>query len=281
VTFYTYRWYDPLTGRWPSRDPIEERGGINLYGFVGNDGVNRVDVLGLLKFQITFYGTQPPGKRDDLTLGNVWMDTIHNSITADKKFIYHQNDGFCDGINQVFKEMYKNNDSVIGKSESDHTINVLGYSWGALTAKQASEEIWKARNASEKNPIKVCNYTVKCPIKVNTLVTLDATAAWRRPISEEKTSTKWVNYFQTKKGKYTYTWLQDGKEYSGGSPLSENLRGKSYTNADINEDSNVDHKNTKKTFIYGNWGRISIQGWGVNHDVVPMYFSQETINQLN
>ena len=38
--------YDPVTGRWPSRDPIEERGGINLYAFVGNDGVNKMDVLG-------------------------------------------------------------------------------------------------------------------------------------------------------------------------------------------------------------------------------------------
>jgi hypothetical protein len=47
VTDYTYRYYDPVTGRWPSRDPIEEEGGINLYGFVGNDGVDRIDVLGL------------------------------------------------------------------------------------------------------------------------------------------------------------------------------------------------------------------------------------------
>jgi hypothetical protein len=31
---------------WPSRDPIGERGGLNLYGFVGNDGVDRVDSLG-------------------------------------------------------------------------------------------------------------------------------------------------------------------------------------------------------------------------------------------
>ena len=46
VTYYGYRYYDPITGRWPSRDPIEERGGINLYGFVGNDGVNALDVLG-------------------------------------------------------------------------------------------------------------------------------------------------------------------------------------------------------------------------------------------
>jgi RHS repeat-associated protein len=46
VMYYGYRWYDPVTGRWPSRDPIEERGGINLYGFVGNDGVNQWDYLG-------------------------------------------------------------------------------------------------------------------------------------------------------------------------------------------------------------------------------------------
>lgn len=38
--------YNPTTGRWPSRDPIEEEGGINLYGFVGNDPANTVDPLG-------------------------------------------------------------------------------------------------------------------------------------------------------------------------------------------------------------------------------------------
>ena len=46
VTYYSYRYYDPVTGHWPSRDPIEEDGGVNLYGFVGNDGVNWVDYLG-------------------------------------------------------------------------------------------------------------------------------------------------------------------------------------------------------------------------------------------
>jgi RHS repeat-associated protein len=52
VTVYGYRWYDPVTGRWPSRDPIEEDGGVNLYGFVGNDGVVRWDYLG-------WYGPMP------------------------------------------------------------------------------------------------------------------------------------------------------------------------------------------------------------------------------
>jgi RHS repeat-associated protein len=46
VTDYGYRYYDPLTGRWPSRDPIGEKGGTNLYEFVRNDGVNIWDRLG-------------------------------------------------------------------------------------------------------------------------------------------------------------------------------------------------------------------------------------------
>ena len=44
---YGFRYYVPETGRWASRDPIAEQGGLNLYAFVGNDGVNRWDLLGL------------------------------------------------------------------------------------------------------------------------------------------------------------------------------------------------------------------------------------------
>jgi RHS repeat-associated protein len=47
VAYYGYRWYDPLTGRWPSRDPIEEAGGVNLYGFVRNSVMRFTDSLGL------------------------------------------------------------------------------------------------------------------------------------------------------------------------------------------------------------------------------------------
>ena len=52
VAYYGYRYYDPKTGRWPSRDPIGEEGGMNLYGFVGNDGVNWIDFLGLADIQV-------------------------------------------------------------------------------------------------------------------------------------------------------------------------------------------------------------------------------------
>lgn len=45
--YYGYRWYLPEMGRWLNKDPIGEQGGINIYGMVGNDTVNRCDYLGL------------------------------------------------------------------------------------------------------------------------------------------------------------------------------------------------------------------------------------------
>ena len=46
--YYGYRFYSPDQGRWLNFDPIGEKGGLNLYGFVGNDPVNGWDRLGLL-----------------------------------------------------------------------------------------------------------------------------------------------------------------------------------------------------------------------------------------
>ena len=45
--YYGFRYYDPLMGRWPNRDPIGEFGGINLYSFANNNSINLVDILGL------------------------------------------------------------------------------------------------------------------------------------------------------------------------------------------------------------------------------------------
>jgi RHS repeat-associated protein len=44
--YYGYRYYPPQTGRWINRDPIEEKGGINLYGFLYNNGIKDIDKLG-------------------------------------------------------------------------------------------------------------------------------------------------------------------------------------------------------------------------------------------
>jgi len=43
---YGARYYSPALGRFINRDPIEEAGGVNLYGFCGNDPVGRFDPNG-------------------------------------------------------------------------------------------------------------------------------------------------------------------------------------------------------------------------------------------
>ena len=48
LLYYGYRYYSVEMGRWISRDPIAEQGGVNLYGFCGNDPVDKVDYLGYL-----------------------------------------------------------------------------------------------------------------------------------------------------------------------------------------------------------------------------------------
>lgn len=46
--YYGFRYYNPSTARWPSRDPIRERGGLNLYAYVANSPLSYIDPLGLM-----------------------------------------------------------------------------------------------------------------------------------------------------------------------------------------------------------------------------------------
>jgi RHS repeat-associated protein len=48
LLYYGYRYSHILLGRWLNRDPIEENGGLNLYGFVGNCAPTKWDIFGLL-----------------------------------------------------------------------------------------------------------------------------------------------------------------------------------------------------------------------------------------
>jgi RHS repeat-associated protein len=47
LVYYGYRYYSPELGRWINRDPIGERGGLNLGTICGNSPVNGIDPLGL------------------------------------------------------------------------------------------------------------------------------------------------------------------------------------------------------------------------------------------
>lgn len=55
LVYYGYRFFDPETGRWLNRDPIEETGGLNLYTFLQNNGIYRADLLGLIDLEFNAF----------------------------------------------------------------------------------------------------------------------------------------------------------------------------------------------------------------------------------
>jgi RHS repeat-associated protein len=62
--YYGYRYYNPGLGRWISRDPIEEKGGMNLYAVAANEAVDDVDAFGLcVSCRCISVQTSPPGPK--------------------------------------------------------------------------------------------------------------------------------------------------------------------------------------------------------------------------
>lgn len=63
---YGYRYYLPALGRWSCKDPIGERGGLNLYGMTDNNPFNSIDFFGLAAdncYYIWIPILVPPGEK--------------------------------------------------------------------------------------------------------------------------------------------------------------------------------------------------------------------------
>lgn len=76
--------YSPEEGRWLSRDPVDESGGMNLYAFCGNSPVSFIDFLGLLTSSeaLAHYRSGPdnpknPNERTPLGLSFDDIDTAN------------------------------------------------------------------------------------------------------------------------------------------------------------------------------------------------------------
>ncbi|UDQ99535.1 RHS repeat-associated core domain-containing protein [Lentisphaerota bacterium WC36G] len=68
LVYYNYRYYDPENGKWLKRDPIEEKGGYNLYGFVGNNPIDYIDLLGFKPSSIKSTSWAHPSRAVQQTL---------------------------------------------------------------------------------------------------------------------------------------------------------------------------------------------------------------------
>jgi RHS repeat-associated protein len=57
--YYGYRYLSPSLSRWLNRDPVDEQGGVMVYGFVKNNPVNLVDKYGLYAVEKAYFNDLP------------------------------------------------------------------------------------------------------------------------------------------------------------------------------------------------------------------------------
>jgi RHS repeat-associated protein len=84
-----YRVYDCAAARWISRDPLAERGGLNLYGYVGNSPVSRADPTGLWYAMIPgtwFDGNGAEGWGANFFRGDDFNDGAYAALDAMNPF---------------------------------------------------------------------------------------------------------------------------------------------------------------------------------------------------
>jgi RHS repeat-associated protein len=74
--YFGYRCYFPGNDRWLSRDPINEAGGKNLYLYVFNNPVSRIDYLGNQALNIERYANFAPSQIAD-AFDEYYFETIH------------------------------------------------------------------------------------------------------------------------------------------------------------------------------------------------------------
>jgi RHS repeat-associated protein len=87
TSYYGYRFYSPCTGRWITRDPLGEAGGVNLYGFVQNNPVNFFDPWGLAAYGDSDRGQFGPIPNTLWHFGNNYLNMRDaNTKGADKYF---------------------------------------------------------------------------------------------------------------------------------------------------------------------------------------------------
>jgi RHS repeat-associated protein len=109
--YFRARWYDPVTGRWLSPDPIGINGGLNQYVFCANNPVNMIDPLGLWGIQ---FGSFAIGS------GDMWMEFDNSSWMEISKGSAATFDGiipFADPFESAYSDECGNVDSQYKNSQ--------------------------------------------------------------------------------------------------------------------------------------------------------------------
>jgi RHS repeat-associated protein len=127
LSYYGYRYYSPALGRWMTRDPLEEAGGINLYEFVKNNPLSFVDPFGL---EEVFCGPTPWGTDECCAL--VWNDKegIMEAICPEKPRDVKPEKDFTDKVKLCSGKIFKRIVDVFGNWKNINPSGTSGSGGG-------------------------------------------------------------------------------------------------------------------------------------------------------
>jgi RHS repeat-associated protein len=184
LVMYPRRPYSPTLGRWLSRDPIEEAGGLNLYGFVGNGPVNAVDPLGLALY--AFDGTwndyekmkRPTNVRKlfDRYTGLRWYEEGVGTAWYSRHIGGMTGAGGGNRIESMYNKLvdfYSTPDST-GENQK---IDVIGFSRGAALARTFVNYINRKGGVTLRRPDGKPTGLV-CPVRVRFLGLFDTVGSF-------------------------------------------------------------------------------------------------------
>jgi len=158
LLYYGFRYYNPSTGRFLSRDPFEEEGGLNLYAFVLNHPVSGVDPLGLALY--AFDGTGNDGTK--VPAGEGTSVFILQSGYRGQNVEYYPGVGSAVGtralggltglggqlrLEKAYQDFLRNYQS------GDTDIDIIGFSRGAALARAFANLIYERGDGSGKETI--------------------------------------------------------------------------------------------------------------------------------
>ena len=276
LSYYGYRYYDPETGRWLSRDPLGERGGLNLYGFVNNNAVNRWDYLGLKDFLIGFYGAGSHG-----AYGNLWFKKTYVDAGGTG---YLFSDGKDDkAIKKLFAEIDTNKDKKIVSSEiSKHTYKAVGYSWGGPTTTYFTRRLFLPKGKKKKE---VEGYELCATVPFKAIVTIDPVTLLKVMRAPKSNVKRWVNYYQKRKNSLMDLYLHGKRvrQKKFGTFASRKFRGTSWPKADRNINVPVDwaKKTKKQLYLPGRQEVGVMRGAQVNHDTITWFVYSDAVSELS
>jgi uncharacterized protein RhaS with RHS repeats len=145
--------YDSRPGRWLSRDPIGENGGANLYSFVGNNPVERVDPLGLVSFLQSSWCNRLASRELDRT----YKEMKDKNVRGTDQFFHclgacratRAAAPYCCGGKKAAQEMVRG--LLNSKEFRDYLLNIFGqYGDKPLSHQEMMEDIERDKAANEQ-----------------------------------------------------------------------------------------------------------------------------------